>query len=75
MDSIRPGEDGRAFDRRAGLAAPPRLSRILSRDVVLQLENFNALCADDVVDQIAEVAVNERDKPREQIVMEKVTVE
>jgi len=29
----------------------------------------------EVVDQIAEVAVNERDKPREQIVMNKVTVE
>ena len=29
----------------------------------------------DVIDQIAEVAVNERDKPREQIVMNKVTVE
>jgi len=29
----------------------------------------------DVVDAIAEVAVNERDKPREQIVMEKVKVE
>lgn len=29
----------------------------------------------DVVDQIAEVAVNERDKPREQIVMNKVTVD
>ncbi len=29
----------------------------------------------DVVDAIAEVAVNDRDKPREQIVMNKVTVE
>ena len=29
----------------------------------------------EVVDQIAEVAVNERDKPREQVVMERVTVE
>ncbi len=29
----------------------------------------------DVIDQIAEVAVNERDKPLEKVVMEKVTVE
>ncbi len=29
----------------------------------------------DVVNAIAEVAVNERDKPREQVVMNKVTIE
>ena len=29
----------------------------------------------DIVDQIAEVQINERDKPREAVVMEKVTVE
>ena len=29
----------------------------------------------DVIDQIAEVATNERDKPRDPIVMEKVTIE
>ncbi len=29
----------------------------------------------DVIDQIAEVATNERDKPREAVVMEKVTIE
>jgi cyclophilin family peptidyl-prolyl cis-trans isomerase len=29
----------------------------------------------DVVDQIAEVRVNERDKPLEQVVMKKVTIE
>jgi cyclophilin family peptidyl-prolyl cis-trans isomerase len=29
----------------------------------------------DVVDQIAQVRVNERDKPLEKVVMEKVTIE
>ena len=29
----------------------------------------------DVIDQIAEVATNERDKPREPVVMEKVRIE